>query len=136
MKRAPRAWNSRLAHGCTKCPHEHVLYAKVNENGDVLFACLYVDDLIFTGNNPKMFEELKKAMAKEFEITNIGLMAYYLGIEVKQMDGGIFISQEGYAKEIHKKFKMEDCKPVGTPIEVGIKLSKFEDSEKVGSTLF
>lgn len=108
----------------------------MNENADVLFACLYVDDLIFTGNNPKMFEELKKAMAKESEMMDIGLMAYYLGIEVKQMDRGIFISQEGYAKEILRKFKMEDCKPVGTPVEVGMKLSKFEDGEKVDSTQF
>lgn len=108
----------------------------MNENGDVLFACLYVDDLIFTGNNPKMFEELKKAMAKEFEMTDIGLMAYYLGIEVKQTDEGIFIFQEGYAKEILNKFKMEDCKPVGTPVEVGIKLTKLDDGEKVDSTLF
>uniref|UniRef100_A0A2N9F020 Integrase catalytic domain-containing protein n=1 Tax=Fagus sylvatica TaxID=28930 RepID=A0A2N9F020_FAGSY len=54
------------------------------------------------GNNPSMFEDFKNAMAREFEMTDIGLMAYYLGIEVKQMEEGIFISQEGYAKEILK----------------------------------
>ena len=54
--------------------------------------CLYVDDLIFIGSNPSFFEEFKKAMAKEFEITDIGLMAYYLGIEVKQKGDDIFIS--------------------------------------------
>jgi hypothetical protein len=48
--------------------------------------CLYVDDLIFTGNNPSMFEDFKKAMTQEFEMTDIGLMSYYLGIEVKQME--------------------------------------------------
>ena len=75
------------------------------------FFCLYVDDLIFTRNNPSMFEDFKKAMTKEFEMTFIGLMAYYLGIEVKQMEDGIFISQEGYAKDILEKFEMINSHP-------------------------
>ena len=51
-----------------------------------------MDDLIFTRSNPSMFEEFKKAIIKEFEMTDIGLMSYYLGIEVKQKKDGIFIS--------------------------------------------
>ena len=101
-----------------------------------MIICLYVDDLIFTGNNPNMFKEFKNAMTREFEMTDIGLMAYYLGIEVKQKKEGIFISQESYAKEILKKFKMDDCKPISTPIECGIKLSKDDEAEKVDPTLF
>ncbi|XP_022897494.1 uncharacterized protein LOC111411169 [Olea europaea var. sylvestris] len=54
----------------------------------------------YKGNNQSMITEFKKAMAQEFEMTDIGLMAYYLGIEVKQMEDCIFISQAGYAKEI------------------------------------
>ncbi|XP_059669132.1 uncharacterized mitochondrial protein AtMg00810-like [Cornus florida] len=75
-------------------------------------------------------------MAREFEMTDISIMAYYLGIEVKQMKDGIFIHQEGYAKEILKKFKMEDCKLVNTPMEVGIKLSRDEDRETVDPIFF
>ncbi|KAK6148271.1 hypothetical protein DH2020_019183 [Rehmannia glutinosa] len=63
-------------------------------------------------------------MTKEFEMTDIGLMAHYLGIEIKQKDDGIFISQEGYTKEILKKFKMDDCNPINTPVECGLKLCK------------
>lgn len=141
LKQAPRAWNTRIdkyfiANGFTKCPHEHALYAKVNGKGDILVVCLYVDDLIFTGNNPEMFEEFKTAMVREFEMTDIGLMAYYLGIEVKQQEDGIFISQEGYAREILKKLEMANCNPVNTPVECGIKLSKHEDGEKVNATVF
>ncbi|KAK6123269.1 hypothetical protein DH2020_042997 [Rehmannia glutinosa] len=140
LKQAPRAWNSRIdkylqENGFTKCPHEHALYVKVRKN-DVLIVCLYVDDLIFTGNNPNMFEEFKKAMTREFEMTDIGVMAYYLGVEVKQQEDGIFISQEGYAKEILKKFKMDNCKPINTPMECGIKLSKYDGEEKVDPTLY
>jgi hypothetical protein len=47
-----------------------------------LYVCLYVDDLIFTGNNPTMFEDFKKCMVQEFEMTNIGLMAHFLGLDV------------------------------------------------------
>uniref|UniRef100_A0A2N9JBE9 Integrase catalytic domain-containing protein n=1 Tax=Fagus sylvatica TaxID=28930 RepID=A0A2N9JBE9_FAGSY len=141
LKQAPRAWNNKIdkyfqEKGFSKCPHEHALYCKVHENGDILIVCLYVDDLIFTGNNPSMFEDFKKAMAREFEMTDIGLMAYYLGIEVKQTEEGIFISQEGYAKEILKKFEMLDCKPVSTPLECGVKLSRHDEEENVNPTLF
>ncbi|KAK2970738.1 hypothetical protein RJ640_009657 [Escallonia rubra] len=88
------------------------------------------------GNNPSMFKEFKNAMAQEFEMTDIGLMSYYLGIEVKQRDNVIFISQEGYAKEILKKFKMDDANPVSTPVEIGVKLSKKYVGEKVDPTFF
>ncbi|XP_042400836.1 secreted RxLR effector protein 161-like [Zingiber officinale] len=83
-----------------------------------------------------MFEDFKRAMTKEFEMTDIGIMSYYLGIEVKQRDDDIFISQERYAKEILKKFDMNNCKPVGTPVECGIKPHKNQDGEKVDPTLF
>ncbi|MCH96054.1 reverse transcriptase, partial [Trifolium medium] len=62
-----------------------------------------------------MFEEFKKAMLKEFKMTDIGLMSYYLGIEVKQKEDEIFISQQKYAKEMLKKFKMDGCMPINTP---------------------
>ena len=57
-----------------------------------MIMCLYMDDPIFTRSNPRIFYEFKKVMTQEFEITDIGIMAYYLGIEVKQKEEGIFIS--------------------------------------------
>ncbi|XP_071738725.1 uncharacterized mitochondrial protein AtMg00810-like [Rutidosis leptorrhynchoides] len=141
LKQAPRAWNSRIdkyfqQNGFTKCPHEHALYTKVSKEGDVMIVCLYVDDLIFTGSNPKMFEEFKKAMVREFEMTDIGLMAYYLGIEVKQKKEGIFISQEGYASEVLKKFKMNECKTMNTPVDCNLKLSKDDEGYLVDPTQY
>ncbi|XP_006580763.1 uncharacterized protein LOC114411216 [Glycine soja] len=88
------------------------------------------------GSNPTMFEELKKVMIKEFEMTDIGLVSYYLGIEAKQKEDGIFISQQNYAKEMLKKFKMDNYKPIGTPMECKMKLSKFDEAEKVDATYF
>ncbi|XP_070050047.1 uncharacterized mitochondrial protein AtMg00810-like [Nicotiana tomentosiformis] len=69
-------------------------------------------------------------------MTDVGLMSYYLGLEVKQIEDGIFISQESYTKEILKKFNMLDCNPVNTPMESGTKLSKFNEGEKVDPTFF
>ncbi|KAH9681167.1 hypothetical protein KPL71_026862 [Citrus sinensis] len=110
LKQAPKAWNSRIdkyfqENGFTKCPYEHALYVK-EKDGDILIVCLYVDDLIFTGSDPSLFEEFKRVMIKEFEMTDIGLMAYYLGIEVKQK------------KEV----------------ECGVKLSKHDEGEDIDPT--
>ncbi|KAK6143244.1 hypothetical protein DH2020_023592 [Rehmannia glutinosa] len=141
LKQAPRAWNRCIdkyfqENGFVSCPNEYALYIKVYHNGDVLLICLYVDYLIFTGNNLSLFDELKKVISFEFEMTDLSLMSYYLGIEVKQMEEGIFLSQTSYAKEILKKFNMIDCNPVNTPMGIGLKLSKLGDEEKENRTLF
>ena len=59
-----------------------------------MIVCLYVDDLIFTGNDEIMFAEFKKSMMLEFDMTDLGKMRYFLGIEVMQRSDGIFISQK------------------------------------------
>jgi hypothetical protein len=61
----------------------------------------------------------------------IGELSYFLGLQVKQSSGGIFISQEKYLKEMLKKFQMEDSSPVSTPMVVGCKLSKDDISPDV-----
>ena len=69
-------------------------------------------------------------------MTDIGLMSYYLVLEVMQMEEGIFISQERYTKEISKKCNMFDCNPVNTPMHSGKNFSMFDDAEKMDSTSF
>ena len=140
LKQAPRAWNTRIdsyfkENGFKQCPYEHALYVKKN-GGNVLFVALYVDDLIFMGNNDEMIEEFKGTMTREFEMTDLGLMKFFLGLEVRQVETGIFISQETYAKEILKKFKMANCNPVSTPMEPGAKLSKFDGGERVDASRY
>jgi hypothetical protein len=88
-----------------KCLHEYAIYVKIKESDDTLTVCLYVDNMIFTGNIPKIFRDFKQVMIKEFEMTNIGFVTYYLGIKIKQGEGGIFVNQEKFVKEILKKFK-------------------------------
>ena len=93
-------------------------------------------DLIFTGNNQKMFGDFKQVMIKEFEMTDIGLMSNYLWIEIKQGKDRIFMNQEKFVREILKKIKMEDCVKVNTRVECGVKKSKNDEGEKINSTTF
>ncbi|KAL8135853.1 hypothetical protein AgCh_010456 [Apium graveolens] len=88
------------------------------------------------GNNPGMFDDFKKVMTNEFEMTDIGQMSYFLGVEVKQNKDGIFMSQKKYAEQILKKFRMEECKQISTPAESSIKLSVDSTRESVNPTLF
>ena len=88
LKQAPRAWNTRIdtyfkENGYKQCPHEHSLYTKKSESNVILVA-LYVDDLIFSGNNDEMIEEFKSTMTQKFEMTDLGLLKFFFGLEVKQ----------------------------------------------------
>ncbi|KAL9271968.1 Retrovirus-related Pol polyprotein from transposon RE1-like protein [Drosera capensis] len=87
-RQAPRAWNTLIdtyfkENGFEQCPFEHALYVKKKEE-DLLFVALYVDDLIFMGNNGDMIEGFKAAMTQEFEMTDLGVMRYVLGLEIQQ----------------------------------------------------
>ena len=75
-------------------------------------------------------------MQTEFEMSMIGEMKFFLGLQINQSDIGIFISQTKYIHEMLKKFQMDDSKPVGTPMVTGCKLSKFDDSEDVEQTMY
>ena len=69
-------------------------------------------------------------------MSDLGQLHYFLGIEIWQSEKGIFMSQEKYAMDILKKFNMSDYKPLATPIEFGLKFSKYEDSDLVDATLY
>ncbi|CAM8956645.1 unnamed protein product [Rhodiola kirilowii] len=141
LKQALRAWYARidtymLENGFQKCPYEHTLYIKMSAEGQLLIVCLYVDDLIFTGSSKEMFIEFREAMTCQFEMIDMGLMSYFLGIEVEQADSGIFISQKKYAKDILKRFKFEGMKAVRTPVAERMEMMKEGIGELVNPTYF
>ncbi|PRQ42077.1 putative RNA-directed DNA polymerase [Rosa chinensis] len=141
LKQAPRAWYSRIEayfikEGFERCPHEHTLFVKLSEGGKILIVSLYVDDLIFTGNDEYMFEEFKKSMKDEFDMSDLGMMRYFLGVEVVQNEAGIYICQKKYASEILERFGMEKANSVRNPIVPGFKLMKDEGGVKVDATMY
>jgi hypothetical protein len=75
-------------------------------------------------------------MQSEFEMIDLGIMKYFLGIEVDQSTKGIFVYQKKYAADIITKFRMEECNPTKTPIPLGTKLSKKYEGPTVDSTLY
>jgi hypothetical protein len=78
-----------------------------------------------------MIHEFKQSMMKEFAMTDLGRMKYFLGIEVIQSEKGIFIHQQKYAAEILNRFGMENCNKVCSPIVPGCKLTKNENGKLV-----
>ena len=91
------------------------LYIK-SQGQYTLLISIYVDDLIYTRNNTKMMMVFKEEMMKTFEMIDLGLMSYFLGIKVSKINEGTFILQNKYTKGLLKNFKMYSCKLVTTPV--------------------
>lgn len=141
LKQAPRAWFSRIDSyfremGFEKDVSEQTLFTKVDKQGNYLIISLYVDDLIYTGNDEGMMKDFKESMMREFDMSDLGRMKYFLGLEVMQFDDGIFISQKKYVKDVLKKFGMEKSNSVVNPIIPGFKIHKDEDGVQVDGTLY
>jgi hypothetical protein len=141
LKQAPRAWYSKIeayfiSESFEKCPNEYTLFVKHGKEGEILIVSLYVDDLILTGNNRVMIENFKLSMKKQFAMTDLGKMKYFLGIEVCQSKHGIFIHQQKYAAEILSRFGMKNCNKVCNPIVPGCKLVKDDIGKTVDATLY
>eukprot|EP00253_Pinus_taeda_P035932 PITA_35932 len=140
LKQAPRAWYSRidfylLENEFDKCEREPTVYIKEND-GKILIVVLYVDDVIFTGNDEYLIKNFKSVMKEEFEMTDMGLLRYFLGIEVDQNENGIFISQARYVNEVLGRFNMQECKATITPMVMGLKLSKEDSSKDFDPSLY
>ena len=84
-------------------------------DGKLLIIILYVDDLLLTSDD-NLMTSYKEDLAREFEMKDMGLLHYFLGLEIWQWDGEIFIYQGKYSKEIPSKFHIESCKPMETPL--------------------
>ena len=91
-------------------------------NNELMLVCLYVDDIIYMGSSKSMIEDFKRSMMSHFEMSDLGLLHYFLGLEIKQMEGEIFVSQKNYAENLLKKFNMLHCKQSATPMNTGEKL--------------
>ncbi|XP_039137373.1 secreted RxLR effector protein 161-like [Dioscorea cayenensis subsp. rotundata] len=100
--------------GFVRSANEPNVYQKCQEDEDTLLLCLHVDDIIYMGSSEEMLREFKDTMLKTFEMTDLGPMRYFLGLEVKQLNGSVFVSQRKYAEDLLSKTGMQHCKPVST----------------------
>lgn len=137
LKQAPRCWNVTLDEklkemGFVQANSDPCLY--VANKGEPFVIGVYVDDILLAGSTKKRISEVKSALAERFDMKDLGELNHYLGVKIVQNrgDGTIWIGQSAYTEEVLKKFGMESCKPVTTPVEVGVKLTQgTDDSEYV-----
>ena len=139
LKQAPRAWYTRINSyftglGFSKSEADPNLYQIVVE-GKLLIIVLYVDDLILTGDE-LLILSCKEDLAREFEMKDLGLLHYFLGLEIWQQKGELFVSQGKYAWEILEKFHMQGCKPIGTPLPGGWRKEDATSAEVVDATIY
>eukprot|EP00253_Pinus_taeda_P032741 PITA_32741 len=137
LKQAPRAWYTRIDNyvtrlGFSKSEANPNLYLIVVE-GQLLIIVLYVDDLILAGDE-LLILSCKDDLAKEFEMKDLSLLHYFIGLEIWQCNGGLFVSQGKYAREILEKFNMHGCKPVDTPLPRGWRNEDATSGEEVDAT--
>ena len=109
----------------------------IAKSGEPFVVGIYVDDILLASKSYKQISEVKLALAKRFDVKDLGELNYFLGVKIVQNHraGTIWIGQPTYIEGVLKKFGMENCKPLTTPVEVGLKLTKgTEDSEYVDKT--
>jgi hypothetical protein len=139
LKQPPRASYGRIdsfltSLGFTKSKAYSNLYFKVM-NDEPVILLLYVDDLFLIGEE-NLITECKKRLASEFEMKDLGLMHYFLGLEVWQSPERIFLNHGKYAVKILKRFDMLECKSTNTPMETKLKLLVDTSLELIDTTLY
>ena len=114
LTQAPRVWYDKidtyfLNHGFKHCIYDPNLYVKhVDDN--IIIIVLYVDDLIITGSQLLLIQNMKSELQKQFEMTDLSILHYFFGLQIWRMEDGILLSQLKYATDLLARFHMSDCK--------------------------
>ena len=135
LKQAPRKWYDTLSgflieNGFIRGVIDKTLFTKKHKN-DMLIFQVYVDDIIFGSTNDDLCKRFAKLMQSKFEMSLVGELKYFLGLQVDQRIDGIFICQSKYLKELLKKYNMEDSSSARTPSSTAVKLGACDSSVKV-----
>ncbi|GJS43180.1 putative ribonuclease H-like domain-containing protein [Tanacetum coccineum] len=142
LKQAPRAWYNTLSrflldNKFSKGSVDPTLFTwKTGKH--ILRVQIYVDDIIFASTDPKACDIFSNEMSSKFQMPMMGQMSFFLCLQVSQNPGGIFINQSKFALEILKKFRMDSCNPVDTPMglwypkDTAMALTTYADVDHVG----
>ncbi|GJZ37516.1 putative ribonuclease H-like domain-containing protein, partial [Tanacetum coccineum] len=121
LHQAPRAWYATLStfllkNGYRRGTIDKTLFIK-KDSKDIILVQVYVDDIIFGSTKKAWCDEFEDLMQSEFEMSSMGELTFFLGLQVEQRSDGIFISQDKYVAEILRKFDLESVKTATTPYE-------------------
>ncbi|GKE23886.1 putative ribonuclease H-like domain-containing protein, partial [Tanacetum coccineum] len=140
LHQAPRAWyetlaNYLLGNGFKRGKIDQTLFIK-KQKGDILLVQVYVDDIIFGSTNKELCTAFEKLMKDKFQMSSMGELTFFLGLQVQQKEDGIFISQDKYVAEILKKFNYTDVKSSSTIVGLEKPLVKDGDADDVDVHLY
>jgi hypothetical protein len=140
LRQAPWAWYEKLDGTLRKLTfiqseHEHAIYYR-GGGGRELIVGVYVDDLLITGTTPEEIGRFKRELQLQFKMADLGLLSFYLGLEIQQSSGGIGLCQAHYAMKILEEAGMGDCNSTWTPMEERFKLSRDSEAEEGEATLY
>ncbi|KAG9450348.1 hypothetical protein H6P81_010313 [Aristolochia fimbriata] len=140
LKQAPRAWYDRLtkflcSKGFVRGSVDKTLFIK--KDGTILtIAQVYVDDIVFGSTDISAQKQFVRLMQEEFEMSLVGELSYFLGFQIKQKNDGIFVSQEKYARNLVKKFGLEDATTMKTPMSTTDRIGKDTDGIFADPTVY
>ncbi|GJW22242.1 putative ribonuclease H-like domain-containing protein [Tanacetum coccineum] len=140
LHQAPRAWNETLStylleNGFQRGTIDKTLFIK-KVKGDILLVQVYADDIIFGSTKKELCTEFEKLMHKKFQMSSMGELTFFLGLQVMQKEDGIFISQDKYVDEILKNFSLSTMRITSTPMETSKPLLKDAEAEDVDVHLY
>ncbi|KAJ9538735.1 hypothetical protein OSB04_031468 [Centaurea solstitialis] len=140
LKQAPRAWYDTLStfllsKGFVRGEIDSTLFLKKYPK-HILLVQIYVDDIIFGSTNPKLCEKFELLMKSEYKMSMMGELTFFLGLQIKQSEKGIFINQGKYVHEMLKKFDLTSCTPMKTPMAPPLTLDKDSKGKSVDVTLY
>jgi hypothetical protein len=140
LKQAPRAWYAKMDNflldtGFSRCHSDPNVYTK-KVGIHLIILVLYVDDLILTGSDPKLLTHVKSNLKNKFEMTDLGYLHYFLGLQVLQTKEEFFFPSLSMLVTFFRHFHMDDSKPTPSPFQSGVKLVATCTSPKVDATLY
>nr|KAJ0211503.1 hypothetical protein LSAT_V11C400213080 [Lactuca sativa] len=140
LKQAPGAWYETLTsylleNGYRRGAIDNTLFIK-NKGSDMVLVQIYVDDIIFGSLNEKLSKEFAEIMSQRFEMSMMGKMTFFLGLEVQQQKSGISICQSKYISDLLVKYSLSDCKPAFTPVSKTDKIDADPTGTDVNHSLY
>ncbi|GJW14601.1 putative ribonuclease H-like domain-containing protein [Tanacetum coccineum] len=140
LHQAPRAWYDTLANyllhnGFQRGKIDQTLFIK-RQQGHILLVQIYVDDIIFGSTKKELCDEFEKLMKDKFQMSSMGELTFFLGLQVQQKKKGIFISQDKYVHEILRKYNYTDVKSASTPTDLEKPLVQDGDAADVDEHLY
>jgi hypothetical protein len=133
LKQAPRAWYEHLKaflleKGFRMGSVDKTLFL-LKQGTDILLVQIYVDDIIFSGSSHALVAKFSDTMSREFEISMMRKLTFFLGLRIKQTREGTFVHLGKYTKDMLKKFDMGEAKPLLTPMSTTTALDKDKEGE-------